>query len=107
MLTLFDYAERQRDAALSRIEHSAGPAFAARARQFILQELEACGCLTGEQMTDAALAAGIVPANGDYRSMGPVIMALSRDGLIEKCAVVARRKGHGSIGANLWRLKGD
>lgn len=92
---------QQRDRILATVEKKAGHDFRIRAGFFVLSFLQASGPATGEQITDAAKAAGIAPH--DDRAFGPVLMRLSRGGLIEKCGFAERKKGHGSAGANLWR----
>jgi hypothetical protein len=84
-------AERQ----LARIDKTA-------AEQFVLGHLRAFGPTSGEDLTDGMLAAGITAA--DHRSFGPVFQMLSQRGLIEHYGVGYRRKGHGTLGAVIWRL---
>lgn len=93
-----------RDRAMAQVAANAGEPFADRAYAFTLDYLKG-GPATGEQITDAAIEAGIEPH--DQRAFGPVLMRLSRDRLIEKCGTAVRRKGHGSGGAWVWRLKGE
>lgn len=92
----------ERDAAMAQVERNAGPTFAELASAYVLVYLESHGPATGEQLTDACKAQGIV-AHSD-KAMGPVLMALSRRKLIEKCGYAPRKKGHGCAGANLWKL---
>jgi hypothetical protein len=99
---LFDYATA-RDAALATVERNAGPTFKDRASECILTYLSTRVWATGEELTDACKAQGIVAH--DDRAMGPVLMSLSRRKLIEKCGVAIRKRGHGTSGGNLWRLK--
>ena len=91
-----------RDEAMETIEKNAGELFRERAKAFVLNYLREHGEKPGEDITDACVKAGIVPH--DDRAFGPVYMALARKGLIEKCGLVVRRRGHGTTGGNVWRL---
>lgn len=84
---------------------SRAPGFAALARAFALAYLRERGDSSGEAITDACKAAGVVPH--DDRAFGPVYAGLARDGLIERVGHVARRKGHGTAGGNVWRAVGQ
>ena len=97
-------ARIKRDEQMSQVEQNAGERFRTAARAFVLRYLRELGPATGEDLTDACIAHGIEPH--DERAMGPVLMALSRSGQIEKAGFAARRKGHGCSGANIWRLSG-
>lgn len=99
--TLFDYAA-ERDAAIATVERNAGQPFSERASAYVLTFLEANGQASGEELTDACRAKGIVAH--DDRAMGPVLMSLSRQKLIEKCGTAVRRKGHLTSGGNIWQL---
>lgn len=94
--------ETSRDEAMRAIIAHAGQRFRREAEEFVLAFLERNGETPGEFITDACKAAGIVPH--DDRAFGPVYMALSRRGLIEKVASCQRRKGHGTNGGIVWRL---
>jgi hypothetical protein len=72
------------------------------AESFILYRLGMFGPTSGEDLTDGMLASGITAA--DHRSFGPVFQMLSQRGLIEHYGVGYRRKGHGTLGAVIWRL---
>lgn len=98
-----DKWQRERDAALAQVERNAGKAFAELARAFVLDYLERQVQASGEAITEACKRAGIRPH--DDRAFGPVYMALSRAGKIEKCGSAIRQRGHGCAGGNLWRLK--
>ena len=63
------------------------------------------GACPGEDITDAAIAAGIVP--DELRAFGAVFMSLSRSGKIIKAGTCQRRKGHGSAGGHVWAIKED
>lgn len=89
--------------AIAQVAEHAGDEFLTKARAHVLLVLEN-GPRTGEQLTDACLAKGIVPDNGDRRSFGPVIRTLSFTKQIEVCGEARRTKGHGSRGGSLWRL---
>jgi hypothetical protein len=99
-------AAAARDDAMAAVAGKAeeeAPGFAQRAKDFALNYLTSNGPGTAEDITDAAIAAGIRPR--DLRAFGPVIMALARDGFIEKTGEVRpRRRGHATAGANVWRL---
>lgn len=92
----------ERDEAMALVEKKAGIQFRIDAGAFVLRYLGVHGATSGEDITDACKAAGIVPHND--RAFGPVFMALSRKNFIEKCGTAARRKGHGTSGATIWRL---
>lgn len=96
-------ARTARDIVLQRVEKSSGEVFNERARAFVLQFLREKGPHSGEDITDAAKASGITPPKDD-RQFGPVLMRLSRAGLIEKNGTGDRRKGHGSSGATVWKI---
>lgn len=59
------------------------------------------GPLSGEQLVNHCLAAGLVPH--DTRAFGAVFASLARSGQIEAVGFVARTKGHGAPGARLWK----
>lgn len=98
-----DKWQRERDAALAQVEKNAGRAFAERARAFVVDYLDRHAAASGEVITEACKRAGIRPH--DDRAFGPVYMALSRAGLIEKCGSAIRKRGHGCAGGNVWRRK--
>jgi hypothetical protein len=60
------------------------------------------GPLSGEQLVNECIAAGIVPH--DTRAFGPVIASLARAGRIEAVGFAVRQKGHGTAGARLWAI---
>lgn len=100
----FGEALAARDEAVTRVAanaEEASPGFAEAARAFVLARL-ARGPATAEDLTDAAIAAGIIPH--DLRAFGPVILSLSRARLIVKAGHCARRRGHNTAGGNLWKL---
>lgn len=99
--SLWDALE-QRDAAVAQVSANAGGDFSARAAEFVVDHLR-LGPAAGEDITDACKAAGIVPH--DDRAFGAVYLKLQRAGKIEKCGTVARRRGHGTSGGSIWRLK--
>lgn len=59
--------------------------------------------MTGEELVDRCQRVGLVPHDG--RAFGPVFKELARRGLIETVGFAARRKGHGTAGARVWRAK--
>lgn len=99
--SLWDALE-QRDAAVAQVAESAGSSFMSKAAEFVIEHLGR-GPSAGEDITDACKAAGIVPH--DDRAFGAVYLKLQRAGKIEKCGMVARRRGHGTSGGSIWRLK--
>jgi hypothetical protein len=80
--------------------------FPARARGFVLTFLRRHrdAGISGEDLTDAMLLAGINPPGGDGRKFGPVFQSMSQQGLIEVYGVGYRRKGNGTLGAAIWRI---
>jgi len=92
----------ERDKAMRQVEENAGPCFKARAMRFVADYLRKHGETPGEDITDAMWAAGIQAH--DRRAMGPVLMQLLRDGIIEKCGTCVRKRGHGTGGGSVYRL---
>lgn len=79
--------------------------FRERASAFILSYLEANGACSGEVLTDACKAAGIVPPKGmDDRAFGPVYQRLAHSQRIRQCGTATRLKGHGTAGARVWEI---
>ncbi len=93
----------ERDKAMAQVAQNAGPCFMARALKFVVSYLREHGEASGEKITDACWDAGIEAH--DRRAIGPVLMRLSKDKLIEKAGTCIRKRGHGCSGGNLWRLK--
>lgn len=105
-LTLDD-AFKARDVAVAQVESKAEQhvaEFTVRAAVFVVEYLRAHGPTSGEDVTLACREAGIVPH--DDRAFGAVYLRLSRSGLIEKAGMCARKRGHGTGGGNIWRVKG-
>ena len=73
----------------------------AAARAAVLELLSDGVARSGEQLVDHCLRLGIVPH--DARAFGSVFGTLARNGLIEAVGHAARRKGHGTSGARMWR----
>lgn len=71
------------------------------ARAAVLELLSDGVARSGEQIVDHCLRLGIVPH--DARAFGSVFGTLARKGLIEAVGHAARRKGHGTSGARMWR----
>lgn len=97
---------RQRDEAMARVAQRAE----ARRRQFLedaqvfaIAYLKEHGATSGEALSSACKAAGIVPH--DDRAFGPVYFRLSQAGVIEKVGTVRRERGHGTAGGNVWALR--
>jgi hypothetical protein len=95
--------QTKRDSALARVESNAGPDFKSSARSFVVDYLSQHGEKSCEEITAAVWSAGIEAH--DRRAMGPVMMSLARKGVIEKCGACTRKRGHGTSGGNLWRVR--
>lgn len=89
------------DACLDKAQRTT--AFDADAARAAVLELlrQAGGPMSGEELVDRVQERGLVPH--DARAFGPVLGTLARRGLIEAVGYAARRKGHGTSGAKLWR----
>jgi hypothetical protein len=98
---------QERDRILARVAEKADrqrAQFIQDARAFVLDYLAQHGPKSGEQLSSAAKAAGLVPE--DDRAFGPVYMGLAREQLIQRVGTVRRERGHGTAGGNLWNLWG-
>ena len=72
------------------------------ARAAVLELLRKAGRpMSGEELVDRVQERGLVPH--DARAFGPVFQTLVRRGQIEAVGFAARRKGHGTAGARLWK----
>jgi len=72
------------------------------ARAAVLELLREAGRpMSGEELVDRVQERGLVPH--DARAFGAVFGGLSRKGLIEAVGFAARRKGHGTSGARMWK----
>jgi hypothetical protein len=87
---------------MARVDAAQDGDFRARAERFVLDYLRFFGPKSGEDITDAAIKAGIVPT--DLRAFGPIYMGLARSGRIVKDGYCQRRRGHGTSGGVIWRL---
>lgn len=85
------------------VAKKAGVDFMQKAAAQMLAYLALYREATGEDLTDACLSKGIKPEND--KAFGPVISYLSRSGQIERAGYAQRRKGHGTSGAIIWKLK--
>ncbi len=95
----------ERDRILADLRRKAGARFQLDAAAFVLRYLADFGETPGEQVTDACIAAGIVPPRHmDDRAFGPVFQTLARRGLTRTVAYVPRQKGHGTTGGRVWGL---
>lgn len=100
---LFTHIDR--DTALEQVAANAerhSPRFAERAEACMIDHLRCNGPQTGEALSDACKALGIIPH--DDRAFGPVLMRLAKAKLIHKIGIAPRRKGHGCSGGNIWEL---
>ncbi|WP_241120556.1 hypothetical protein [Achromobacter xylosoxidans] len=83
---------------------SADPSFGARAYAFIVayvrEQAATLGSVPGEQVTLAARAAGIRPA--DDRAFGAIYAKAVRRGEIKVVGYCARVRGHGTSGGKLY-----
>lgn len=75
----------------------------ARALAFVPKYLREHGEASGEEITDAAKKAGIVPPNTD-RAFGAVYKMLLKDKLIERAGFCIRKRGHGCAGGSIYRI---
>jgi DNA adenine methylase len=95
----------ERDSAMAQVaEHAEAesPGFQDCARAYVLSYLAERGRASGEELTEATKAAGIVPP--DDRAFGAVYGSLRKDGKIRKAGSSLRTKGHGTAGGNVWEL---
>jgi hypothetical protein len=79
-----------------------GMRFRELARDFVLRHLSGGKQATGEDIVDAAEAAGITAP--DARAFGAVFGALARRQQIRCAGFAMRRKGNGTAGARVWEL---
>lgn len=103
-LPLFAAARQAGDAAGAACQAKAEAAgFDADAARAAVIELlrEAGRPMSGEELVDRVQERGLVPH--DARAFGAVFGTLARRGLIEAVGFAARRKGHGTAGARMWR----
>lgn len=104
-LSPLDTARRRRDEQMRRVAEAAErhrEDFRRRACAFVLGYLAEHGPTSGEALSSACKAAGHVPH--DDRAFGPVYYQLSRAAKIVRAGSVARVRGNGTSGGNLWRL---
>lgn len=82
------------------------PRFRDRAQQAFIAHLQSAPMrqASGEDLVDAALAAGAVPS--DARAFGGVFLSLSHRGVIACIrSDLPRKRGHGTSGGRLWELR--
>lgn len=94
-----------RDKAIAQVAQHAedrAPGFSERAQACILAYLEQHGPSSGEVLTLACKAAGIVAH--DDRAIGGVFRGLACRGQIVKAGSCQRRRGHNTNGGTIWRL---
>lgn len=72
------------------------------AAAFIVEHLRQRGPTSGEDLTDAAIAAGFTVH--DARAYGPVYAKLARRGAIKCVGYCERRRGHGTAGGRVWGI---
>ena len=102
-LTLSPPRERGREAAERCADKAGRDGFDVGAAQaFVRAWLARHGKQSGEDLVDAAVAAGHAPHDG--RAFGPVFAGLVRQRVIECAGYCERRKGHGTAGGRVWRL---
>lgn len=89
------------DRAQARAERS-DPSFSDRAKAYILACLADGAEISGEALTNACKAAGIVPP--DDRAFGPVYASLAKTGQIRCVRFCLRAKGNGTAGGRVWRV---
>ena len=86
-----------------RAERETAPGFSDRLAAYFYAVLLSRGPQTGEQLTDAACEAGLVP--GDARCCGRAFQVLLTIGAeIVPGVDVPRRRGHGTAGGRLYRV---
>lgn len=99
-----DDAIRQGDIAMRRAEAAAdrrSPDFSRRAASYMAALLTANGPMSGEDLVDAARAAGYCPA--DDRAFGAAFQRLRRDhGAPILRSDLPRRRGHATSGGRLY-----
>lgn len=101
-----DWARQQGDSGMRRAESSADrriPDFSARVCTYFLALLSTRGPMSGEDLTDAARAAGYCPA--DDRAFGAAFKRLLTSGA-RVTGYAPRRKGHGSSGGKVYGIAG-
>lgn len=103
-LPIFAAAKAGQAAAAACTAKAAAAGFdTASARAAVLELLADGRARSGEEIVDHCLRLGLVPH--DQRAFGAVFGKLSRDGRIEAVGFAERRKGHGTSGAKVWRVK--
>lgn len=99
-----DWARSQGELGMRRAESSADrrtPGFAARVADYMAALLTARGPMSGEDLVDAARAAGYCPA--DDRAFGAAFQRLRRDhGAPVLRSDLPRRRGHATSGGRLY-----
>lgn len=99
-----DAGERGMRRAESRARRELGAAFTARLAAYFYALLVARGPMSGEDLSDAGRDAGLL--TGDGRSAGAAFKRLLRIGAELVPGVdVPRRKGHGSAGGRMYRIR--
>ena len=93
----------ERDEMIDAVERVAGSEFSALAKEFVLKFLALTPEASSETITLACKEGGIVPH--DDRAFGAVYMRLAESGLIERTGITRRMRGHGTMGASIWRRK--
>lgn len=98
-----EIARHAGEEAMTACADKAGDDFASKAREFAIKYLTTHLRASGEVVTDAAKAAGIVPPSND-RAFGNVYKKLANDGVIVFDGYTERYKGHGTGGAKVWKI---
>lgn len=89
-------------AAVAQKAEDTRPDFTRDACAFVVAYLGQHGPTSGEALTLAAKAAGIVPH--DDRAFGAVYLRLSKSRQIVRVGFTARERGHGTQGGSIWDL---
>lgn len=76
----------------------------AAAKAAVLELLADGRARSGEEIVDHCLRLGLVPH--DSRAFGSVFARLAQAGAIEAVGYCERKKGNGTAGGRMWRVKG-
>lgn len=90
--------------AVAAIDAAIANEFPAKARRFVLTHLRRHGPTSGEDLTDAMLAAGMKHPSGSDKGFGGIYRGMHFVDLIEPYGDGNRRKGNNTRGATIWRI---